>query len=102
MKSQKRERIKLLYELERLVFKRKKTIEDRHRIKSIREIIDVDSPKAGRSETFNLKLYNMYRKKYPKATYDDLAKLMGIKPNTLYVARKRHGLIEKESRGAGA
>lgn len=102
MKPQKRERIKLLYELERLVYKKKKTLEDRQRIKVIRETIDVDSPKTGRQETFDLNLYKKYRKKYPDATYDDLAKLLGIKPNSLYIARRRHGLTKSENGGAGA
>ena len=94
-RSEKIEKIRMLYELEGLVLKKKKTAADKKRIKELRETMNLDSPKQGRYSNFNPKEYLEIQKRYPSMPDKDIAKIMNIARSTLLLGKKRHGLSKK-------
>ena len=94
-RSEKIERIRMLYELESLVFKKKKTAADKKRIKELRNEFSSDSPGPGKPTSFDLDQYLSIQKKYPGITDMEIAKLMGVARSTILLGKKRHGISKK-------
>lgn len=96
MKIEKRERLKALYELERLVYKKNKTDEEKQEIKRLRFTIDSEAKKKSVLKSFVLEEYLEVLNEMPESTDVERARKMGITVNQLNKGKRKYGLQQKK------
>lgn len=94
MRSDKKEKIKALYRLERLVYKKRKTKEEKEEIDKLRAIVDPEAPVVKNETKFDKQKYL----KLAAAGFKDseIAEMLGMQRNSLYVAKVREGLLDEK------
>lgn len=90
MRKDKKERIKALYELERLILKKKRTQDEKQRVIQLRKLVDPQSEVKSSEERFDVERYKELKAKGLKDR--EIAKLMDMHHQSLYVAKVRNGL----------
>lgn len=90
MRKDKKERIKALYELERLILKKKRTQDEKQRVIELRKLVDPQSKDKNAEERFDVERYKELKGKGLKDR--EIAKLMDMHHQSLYVAKVRNGL----------
>ena len=98
MRKDKKERIKKLYLLERMVYEGK----DKEGIERLRTELECNNfeiikgkPKG--SKHFDINRYIEAKEEYPKLTDNEIAALLDVSPQTLATAKRRNGLCKRQN-----
>ena len=101
MIKDKKERIKKLYLLERIVYENK----DQEGIERLRTELkcnnfEVIKGKPKGSKHFDINRYIEAKEEYPKLTDNEIAALLDVSPQTLATAKRRNGLCKRQNTSA--